>query len=645
MQVHQSYVTDFLSEGKRLFIIPPYQRRYAWGIENLRRFFDDIQASKNSNNSHFMGTICYKISERNCFIIIDGQQRLTTFSIFLRALKEIVNLDDDIDRCLYNRGRGFDDYQNKIRLHLSPSDDEAWKRILATGRADGETRLDAAFNFFTSSIKKVNNPENLWDAVESMTFIELEVQDENPQSIFESLNSTGLALTDADRIRNFMLMGENNQDELYSSRWKPVEDAMGEELNNFLVHFLVDARRSSSISYGTSTMAINKNTLYRSWKYWANGKDKRKILDEMYEYSQYYQKFITPEWENEPMNLFHATDARIIYAHIERLLASREITAEEARKGMQAVASYIMRSRVCGTSKIKMSMAATIVRTVSGDMFEDSLWHALTDGKGSLSFPSDNEFISSLTNNDLYSSLRSSGVKYLFYALEKAGPYPRGLPDFYDTDITVEHISPQTITSHWESTNLTHRLGNLALTSENSRMSNHAFNEKRPFYANEKFYLTRKVAEHSSWKDTDIILRGQELARLALEVWPLPEKYKKKTYEMSYPLSTAKKFTHTKPASIDICGISRPIASWAEMLPATIEILREFDERPVDILLDGRTDVSAVKKTGYSLCGDVYIKTSRSANDTVRATQRIVHKFDEIAGTDYEDMVMFLIRE
>ena len=641
MQVHKSYVSDFMSEGKRLLIIPPYQRRYSWTLDNCRQLFNDILNSAETSAEHFMGTICYKITGRSHFIIVDGQQRLTSFSLFLRALKECTSLDEDIDRCLYNSGRGFEDFSSKIRLHLSPDDNEAWQRILSSGCADGDTRLDAAFNLFMELILTQNTPEALWDAIENMTFIELEIQDENPQEVFESLNSTGLALTDADRIRNFMLMGADDQEHLYRARWQPIEKAMGAELDSFLVHFLADACRSATVS---ANLTINKGNLYRAWKLWMDGRDRKDVLDAMYEYMQYYRDLIDEKWENEPFSVFHATDARVVLAHINRLLAHNKITQEEAQEGKAAVASYIMRSRVCGTSKIKLNMATTIVRRVKGHDFMETLWSALTEWRGTLTFPTDSEFMNALMGESLFPSIKSAGVKYLLYALEKNGPFPRGLPDFYNGDVTIEHISPQTITPEWEQTSLTQCLGNLALTSENSRMSNRSFDEKRPFYANEKFFLTRQVAEYSSWKDANIRLRGRQLAEQALKVWPLPKKYQKMKTADAYPITSMKKFAHTKPLAIDIAGTSRKISSWSEMLPTVIEILREFDEGPVARLLEERNDVAPVKKDGYTKCGDVFINTRRGADATVRATQRFAHSFDELAGTDYEDRIRFMLR-
>lgn len=637
MQVHQSYITDAISEGKRIFIIPPYQRRYSWTRENCQRLFDDILEASDGEE-HFLGTICYK--SRRQSILIDGQQRITTIMLFICALSKCApELADDMKRCLYVGGR-FSTLEDSLRLRPSREDSPAWQRIVLTGDSSGDTRMDDNYNYFIELIKSVEDPSALWKALDSMTIVELEIQNEHPQEIFESLNSTGMSLTNADRIRNLMLMGNESLYQL----WAPIEN-LGDELETFLTHFIIDSLRSDQFSYGVTRYKINAHTLYRIYCSYLKTHSREEVIRSMVEYMKYYMPYVKmsneiQDWDYAPLAVFNAQDSRIAFVYIDRLFEKGKISEDDRATAHKAILSFIVRSRACGHSGMSAQFACSFIRHIDINNFVPSMWKSITGGKGTMSMPNDMEFIDAISNSDIYKTLRSAGTKYLLYSLEKFGPFPRGLPEYEDGEISIEHIAPQKSTSQWKDCEGKHHLGNLALTSENSRMSNKNFEYKKKFYKNEKFYYTREIAAYDSWDDGTIESRGKRLAKIALDIWNIPAEYQHKKAPF-YTLESKTSYSFTRPSMVSIYGDARTVSRWSEMIPAVISILAGFDSDVIRRVLSSRKDVTLTEHDGYSPVDDFFIKTRRSADDTIRAVRSILQEYDYIADTAYTDSLRF----
>ena len=246
MQAHNNNIEEFLGAPKTVLVVPVYQRNYDWQNENCRQLFHDIIGIIESNQEHFLGTICFKMYSSHERSIIDGQQRLTSITIMLKAMYDF-DPDEDIrteinDQYLYNKGRGIDTDFLRYKLHLNRRDDIIYHILLASTKENIDEKLTATqkhsrvyqnyllfYDLISEFVAKGGSTGDILEALRKLTIIELEIQQENPQEIFESLNSTGLDLTNVDLLRNYFLMqfSHKTQTALYEDYWSKIEDAIG----------------------------------------------------------------------------------------------------------------------------------------------------------------------------------------------------------------------------------------------------------------------------------------------------------------------------------------------------------------------------------------------------------------------------------
>ena len=286
MLAHNNTIEEFLGAPKTVFVVPVYQRNYDWKGDNCKQLFQDIINVVQSGREHFLGTICFKVSSSHERSLIDGQQRLTSITLMLKAIFDF-DTDEEIraeinDQYLYNRGRGIDNDFLKYKLHLNKRDDAVYHALLDNEKAKIESVLTPLqkkshiyqnytlfFDLVSEYVKKGGSVGDILEALRSLTIIELEIQQENPQEIFESLNSTGLDLTNVDLLRNYFLMqfGHNEQTELYDKYWSQIEDAIGvDRMEQFFVDFLVFRKRSDAITINGRRNHINEKSLYIAFK-------------------------------------------------------------------------------------------------------------------------------------------------------------------------------------------------------------------------------------------------------------------------------------------------------------------------------------------------------------------------------------------
>ena len=282
MQAHNNNIEEFLGAPKTVFVVPVYQRNYDWRDDNCKQLFHDILGIVNTGNEHFLGTICFKVYSSHERSIIDGQQRLTSITLMLKAIHDFDNDEDNRaeinDQYLYNKGRGIDSDFLRFKLHLNKRDDQVYHILLdhtyknigeALTSSQKNSRIYQNYLLFYSLIedyvKKGGAAGDILEALRSLTIIELEIQQENPQEIFESLNSTGLDLTNVDLLRNYFLMqfGHEQQTSLYDDYWSKIEDAIGvDRMEQFFVDFLVFKKRSDAFMLNGRRSHINERNLY-----------------------------------------------------------------------------------------------------------------------------------------------------------------------------------------------------------------------------------------------------------------------------------------------------------------------------------------------------------------------------------------------
>ncbi len=708
MQAHNNTIEEFLGAPKTVFVVPVYQRNYDWQDDNCKQLFRDILGVVESGREHFLGTICFKVYSSHERAIIDGQQRLTSITLLLKA---IYDMDDDDDirdeingQYIYNKGRGIDTEFMKYKLHLNKRDDEVYHILLGNKPDDVDDKLSASqkksrvyqnYLLFCDCIRQyVSQGHDVGDILESLrklTIIELEIQQENPQEIFESLNSTGLDLTNVDLLRNYFLMqfGHSEQTSLYDDYWRRIEDAVGvDRMEQFFVDFLVFRKRSDSITVNGRRSHITEKALYYAFKdYYLSlpfdtpYKKTLHCFKELKECADIYKEFLFPDEPNldkeTPLRrklyfllaINETSKARSLLLYVFDLKRRGLINDANVELALDAISSLTFRAKLCKAQGMNRQFAGSVMQRLEEikdyGRFDDLFWQAITIGKGSYAFPSDKEFKDVLLHKDIYQALRGNGTKHFLYMLELHSPFPKGIPAFDNDSISVDHIMPQNLTQ-WrtymtkESTarydeNL-HRLGNLALTNYNGEMSNKPFRDKKPFYKASGFYYTRMVEEkYSEWQAAEIDQRTEELANAAVQIWTLPAMYQGgKAASASWHTldEDTAQFTYTKPSMLLIGNNEYAVTFWSDIPPILCTLLNQ-DNHDAFLKIANpaklsafriEDDKTAVDKRLSHICDNVYIKTSMSATSLLDMMSRIVMAFDVEAGTDYAENILFSLK-
>lgn len=709
MEAHNNNIEEFLGANKTVFVVPVYQRNYDWKKDNCQQLFDDIVTVIKSGKEHFLGTICFKVYTSRERSIIDGQQRLTSITLLLKAIYDFCS-DEEIhkeinDSYFYNEGRGIDSDFLRFKLHLNKRDDAIYHILLDNSKNSIENALNTKqknsriylnylsfYEMIENYVNKGGNVGDILDALRNLTIIELEIQQENPQEIFESLNSTGLDLTNVDLLRNFFLMqfAHKEQTYLYEMYWSKVEDLIGtDRMEQFFVDFLVFQKRSDAITINGRRNHINERSLYIAFKdyymglpFEGNYKKTEHCFAELKACAELYKNFLfmddvnlTKETKLRKKLYFLLTindsnKARSLLLYIFDLHNRKMINDDMLNEAVDAISSLTFRARICKAQGINRQFAGSVMQRLDSitdySRFVDGFWQAITIGKGSYAFPSDAEFINVLMNKDLYQTLHSKGAKYLLYMLESHSPFPKGLPSFDDESITVEHIMPQTLNAQWKKylttdtledyESLLHRLGNLTLTNYNGEMSNKSFDDKKTIYKDSKFYYTTRLVQYDKWQKNEINDRSQKLANEARNIWKLPAQYQKKK-AMPESLHTlgedTSQFAYTKPAMLMVGNNEYNINNWSEVLPIlceflakeNVEIFKEVaNPEKIYVFKLKDDDFESVKDKVVHIVDDIYVWRFMSASDVLDKAFKIVETYDTLAGTDYVSNILFSLK-
>ena len=586
MDAHKNTIMQFLTATHRCFMIPVYQRDYDWLEDNCSQLWRDIwDIAQDDKKKHFLGAICSKMQNSIEKTIIDGQQRLTTITLLVKAMHDHVTNEDlkkDLDsNYLHNYGYGVT-VEHKVKLHLNKADDEIFNKLLNANTDDDlskitdkeqKSRIYQNYVYFSERVKGLDEGQidRIKSALDRLVFVDVDIDEEDPQEIFESLNSTGMDLTNVDRIRNYLLMNLDRatQVTLYNDYWYKMEQNVRKEnMVQFFIDYLIFTNKSDSVMVNKRRAHINANHLYIAFKnFYANLLNEtpdgssstvtESILKDMYECSKTYKHLVFDTGMD--MNAMNEMD-QVIYSivYINQAIFSRsllmyimgkylaqEITYDQVMIMLKGCLSLVFRAKVVGNTGINGQFAGNVINRLSKyDSSADpvtSFWVEITAGKDRFSFPSDPEFKKNLVTRKIFDVLRSSGTKYLFYVLEQNNAASsKGLPRYDDSTITVEHVMPQTLTPEWKEylgddlpkydDNL-NKLGNLALTNYNPEMSNKPFEEKKGWYKDAKYLYTNDLTDYEDWDIEQIASRGSELADLCVGIWALPNEYQTTTLD------------------------------------------------------------------------------------------------------------------
>lgn len=666
MKADNVALLEFIGASKRTFYIPVYQRNYDWRKVQCQTLFRDIEAIAISENrsSHFMGTIVYVEGESNAtfraFTVIDGQQRLTTIMILLKAIVDSID-DEDLKEDIFESYLINRRCPESLRIKLKPMKEDArnFQRLIDNQINDmEETQIFNNYKLFMELLRESSlSPEQIYAGVQKLeiVYIELNEQKENPQLIFESLNSTGLDLTQADLIRNYLLMGKEyyTQEALYNKYWLKLEKMLPDAMiSDYIRDYL-------TLKTGTIP---NKDDVYSSFKGYyqeLENYDSEGFLEELTTYGEYYSwfKFCNCPDVNINQRLLHLQKLKstVVYPFLLSVFADcyvyHNIESVQVCQTMDVILSYVVRRLLCemptnALNKVFATMAKDVER-FSGMELSEKVTCVLSGKKGKVIFPNDNILKEHMMTRNAY---KFPHIKFVLEQIERNKSKETVTFD----SLTIEHIMPQTLTAKWKIDlgkraqeiydKYLHCLGNLTLSGYNSELSNASFNEKQVLYNQSNICITKSIAQYDHWGENEILNRGETLIEDIKKIWKCPDMLNNINLDVDtrteFDFTDEVNVTGRTPAEVEIIGEVFSVTSWRDFMKKVCEFLYEYDAqifrsltkhndfkgKSIRIIDDNNSNMRSPLKIAEGL----YIETNRSANDILNYCKLIIEKFDGV---------------
>lgn len=591
-------------EGTNQYLVPHFQRPYTWQKKNWDALWSDLESllppadlDDSSHDvlaqDHFMGAIvtapAHSVPEGvTKYLLIDGQQRLTTLFLLLAAIRDRATQVDEQklaskihDLYLTNRYQeGLDQYKLLPTQGDEPShnDRSAFVAVIdKTEQAPARGNLALAHQHFGRLLKDYG-PEQLGALTNAivghvaLVSIVLE-RDDNPYAIFESLNAKGQPLSQADLVRNFFFMSidSSRHEAVYSEKWVPMERRIGREnMEGYLRHFLIKRRG----------VLIKEADVYFSLKVdvEAAGRDSAEpMLDEIVRLSHFYILFINPDCENsqlvrERLTRLQRLRATVCYPFLLSVFEDRSrgnVSDVQVAEILDTIENFIVRRYVCGTMRAELNELFTALYRNASRF--SSLVTGVKEVLASRNYPLDSEFSDSLQNRKLYRAGEARDRAKLILERLEASWSSKERIDF--SGLSIEHIMPQTLTEWWRShigadaeetyELYVHTLGNLTLTGYNPELSNSEFDKKKALLLESKLAMNREVAGRDAWRKEEIEARAESLACRAIEVWP--------SFAPNAGSRAVVSVTGKTPTSLSVLGQQFGVHTWQDVLRLTLD--------------------------------------------------------------------------
>ena len=684
MKGSECRLIEYMEGSKKRFIIPVYQRNYDWKTENCKQLYDDlVKVIKNKRRSHFFGSLVsvYEPSGRNTeFLVIDGQQRLTTVSLLLLAMYNLIKSgiitpkDAYLDKQIYEDFL-VDKYQpEETRIKLKPvkNDQKAFGKLFNDAREHiRESNLTTNYNYFYERIQKQEiSIDELFDAICRLEIINITLNNEdNPQLIFESLNSTGLDLSEGDKIRNFILMGlpSKEQDEYYDKYWNRIEECTKYDVSSFVRDYL-----------SIKQLAIpSQKKIYISFKDYVDQKsiETEELLKDLLAYAKRYEILLCGGTENKALdaciyrlNRLETTVTRPFFLEVLRLYDENKFDISEVSEIFLITENYLFRRAICdlptnALNKIFSTLHREITRYEGNDLgYVEKFKYALLSKKDRASFPDDDEFAERFTERPIY-QMNSKNKIYIMERLENYSTLED--KDVYghcdDGTYSIEHIMPQHLTPAWIKVlgedyeeiheMWLHRIANLTLTAYNSKYSNSTFEEKKSMkngFEDSGIRMNTYIAKKDRWTLSELEERNQYLMGRALEIWAAPTTtFKPAVKQMdSYTLDDDTSLSGRLIARFSYKNTEQPVSSWVEMFQKVLQILYAEDKSVITKLAASTEDGLALnftmneadfKKT-VEIGDGIYVWTNTSTQTKLSVLNKVFKLYD----ADPSDLVFYL---
>lgn len=539
-------------DGTKQSLIPLFQRPYTWEKDKWAVLWEDIMAHYDTGGSiaHFMGAVVSIPVKTvpvgvNKHLVIDGQQRLTTLAIILAVLRDAVDTKtaERIDDYLINRH-----YDGADRLKLLPThgDREVYQRlILERALSTTPTRIKAAYEYFRQRLKENHDSEpidplRLLETIEqSLQVVMINLGDtDDPYLIFESLNAKGEPLTQADLVRNYVLMkfrhsleSGGEQGRIYETCWRPLQDSVGTGLTDFLRHYCMK-----------DGATVEKRTVYTAIKKLLSQMTDNAALEaelkDMARLGDYYARFIDPSKEGDAevrsrLTAFVELDVTTCYPLLLRLFDSRArqaIADTDFKVCLSLIESFVVRRAICA---VPTNSLGKMFIQWSKDYRETGvvswLGTKMAAGSGNARWPNDTAFKTAFQTSEQYGR---KATRHVLISLERNFDHkePADL-----TSATIEHVMPQELSSEWKQMlgarcadvheTLLHTFGNLTLTGYNAELGNLPFDQKRQRLSTSHIDLNHWICDQPQWDEATIEVRAGTLAEAATKLWVGPESF------------------------------------------------------------------------------------------------------------------------
>ncbi|AFZ54224.1 DUF262 domain-containing protein [Cyanobacterium aponinum UTEX 3221] len=662
MQAGETTLKEII-QGEKQYIVPLFQRSYSWGKPQWEQLWSDIVEllENESNSPHFFGSIVtmqmeFLPEEVSKFLLIDGQQRLTTILILLATIRDQAKIIHNLklfkeinDKYLIN---AYDEGENFYKLLPTQIDRQSFYQIINEeyNHIKQQKNLIAeCYQFFTRKIKRFPETEykkliNIIGGYLIVISIVLS-KDDNPYLVFESLNAKGQPLTQADLIRNYLFMGiqGEKQDKMYQQYWLPMENLLQDNLTDFLRYYLTKKGKD-----------VKKNQVYFELKEQTIKNNVSDYLKDIYKFANYYSRFLDPNQENnikvrKYLIRIKSLDIKTVYPFLLNCYddwQTNKLSETEFIDVCKIIENFIIRRFVCNVQTRGLNRIFALLYTQVSKNIDLENINFLDELKRHLQtqdYPQDEEFREKIKQVKLYGSNRTEKARLILESMEESFGHKEKVSF---ENLTIEHIMPQRLNEWWknhlgedyEITHelLLHSLGNLTLTAYNSELSNDSFINKQKELKNSHLEINKYFQNISQWRREEIDNRAEKLADMALTIWSY---FGDKNYKSQ---KRRKGVTGTTPRNLKIFDEEYSVKTWRDVLETTLNIISEVEADKFEELIltfprflsKNRGDLRVTRQ----LKNGIFIEVQLSAQDIYSFCQKILETCD-LSNEDWQVII------
>jgi len=650
MQAKETKLQDII-EGTKQYVIPLFQRTYSWTNKEWDVLWKDLVELSESENprTHFIGSIVnmptVSVPEGVAkYLLIDGQQRLTTIFILLALLRnkarEISNQEfaEEINNTLLVNP--YKKEYDHFKLMPTQVDRESYINIILGKTNKIENQITRAYDFFDKKLKQVSIEFEKLKKIITSSFSIVSIvldADDNPYLVFESLNAKGRPLTQADLIRNyfFMRIHVDKQDLIYNEYWNPMQTSLGEKMTEFIRHFLM--RNGANIKQADVYYALKEVVV---------NIDVEEYLKELFRFSNYYLRLVNPEFEEEPelekyfrrLNRIEVTTAYPFLLNIYDMYARKKILKNQFVDILKILENYLIRRFICGIPTNQLNKIFPTIFIQLNNNHSDNIVEGLKNILQSKGYPKDNEFKTRLKETRLYGSGdRLIKSKLILETLEEQYNHKESIS--FD-NLTIEHVMPQTLSEWWQNhlgeeweevhDLYLHTIGNLTLTAYNTELSNDDFLTKKKTFNDSHIDLNKYFSPLNAWRKTEIEERAEYLVEKCANIW---------NYFGQEQTSSAdlKSVSGTVPKELSILGQKFSVNSWRDVLEQTLNTIADLEPEKFEVIANNYPRYVGKDKNKFRAIRQLQNNYFIEVNLSSQSIQKICHQAIETIELTHDD--------